>query len=99
MLPARRWRALWKALDDRDRGTDGERAAERADHRPRQGKPKAWKRWCFPAAGSAGQTELGCPECDASVSAGGDVEVGVSRGLELARRGPRLPARAEVHQF
>jgi hypothetical protein len=36
---------------------------------------------------------------DASVSARGDVEIGVSCALELASRGPRRPPCAEVHQL
>jgi hypothetical protein len=88
-----------EALHDPDRSSDGQRAPECADHRPRQGKPEAWKRWCFPAANSAGQTELGCPEGDASVPARRDVEVGVSGSLELASGGPRRSPCAKVRQL
>ena len=44
------------------------------------------------------EAELGRPEADAAVTAGGDVEVGPPVGLELAGRGPGLSARAEVHE-
>src|SRR5262249_2904664 len=75
------------------------RTRNRADRRPRERQLQTPDRRLFPSARASGQPELGCPESDAPVATGRDVEVGVPRALELTRRGPRLPLGTEARQL
>jgi len=74
----------------RDRGTS---------RGPAQPRPPGSNRrlWCR-SARRLREAELGRPEADAAVTAGGDVEVGSPVGLELAGGGPRLPTGAELFE-